>query len=320
MKVSIIVPVYNVEKYIKDCVMSVFRQGLCEEDFEIIFINDGTEDNSLGVIEEICILHKNVKIVNQNNQGLSCARNTGLLYAKGDYVMFLDSDDLLADRSVAPLLELAFASNVDLLVADFMKLSDDEILKYKGEINDILCSNQKSGPQLYMDDFNPNESYVWRTIYKRDFLMQNELRFIPGVYFEDIPFTPECYLKARVCLRVNFVLYLYRIGNSSITSNMDKKKAMDINVAIERLWKLKAMKGLSKRVRRRLSDNIFSNFSFALWCISHNDNVYVSKDEIVQDLKNRVPDIWFNNSIKQFLVSVAFRFFPEMYLKIRSFL
>jgi hypothetical protein len=146
------------------------------------------------------------------------------------------------------------------------------------------------------------------------------LRFIPGVYFEDIPFTPECYLKARVCLRVNFVLYLYRIGNSSITSNMDKKKAMDINVAIERLWKLKAMKGLSKRVRRRLLDNLFSNFSFALWCISHNDNVYVSKDEIVKDLKKRVPDIWFNNSIKQFLVSVAFRFFPEMYLKIRSFL
>ena len=318
MKVSIIVPIYNVEKYIKECVMSVFRQGLCEEDFEIILINDGTEDNSLGEIEDICIRHKNIIIVNQNNQGLSCARNTGLLYSKGDYVIFLDSDDLLADRSVAPLLELAFASDVDLLVADFMKLSDDEILKYKGEVNDFLCSNLKSGPQLYMDDFNPSESYVWRTIYKRNFLMQNELRFIPGVFFEDIPFTPECYLKARVCLRANSVLYLYRIGNSSITSNMDKKKAMDINVAIERLWKLKAMKGLSKRVRRRLSDNLFSNFSFALWCVSHNDNVYMYRQEIVKDLKTRVPDLWFGNSLKQIVVSILFRLIPNSYLRMRS--
>lgn len=315
--ISVIVPVYNVENYIKDCILSIYRQGLSDEDFEVILINDGTEDNSLERIMDICALHNNLFIINQDNRGLSCARNTGLLYAKGNYVLFLDSDDLLADNSVAPLLELAFSSDVDLLVADFLKLSDEEISKYKNK-KEKPCGVIKSGSQLFLEDLDPGQSYVWRTIYKRDFLSRNELRFIPGICYEDIPFTPECYLKAQVCLRVSSVLYLYRIGHSSITSNMDKKKAMDLNKVIERIWELKDMKCLSEKVRQKLLDNLFSTFSFELWCISHNRNVFVHRKEIIKDLIKRVPDIWFKNSLKQLLVSLLFRLMPGLYIKIRS--
>ena len=316
-KLSIIVPIYNVEKYIKDCISSVYRQSLSDEDFEVILVNDGTEDNSLERIEDICTLHNNLFIINQENQGLSSARNTGLLYAKGDYVIFLDSDDLLAEGSVAALLELALSSDADLLVADFLKLSDEEILRYN-RTNDEPCGVIKTGSQLFMEDLTPDQSYVWRTIYKRIFLLQNELKFIPGICYEDIPFTPECYLKAHVCLRVKSVLYLYRIGHSSITSKMDKKKAMDLNKVIERIWDLKDMKCLSEEVRRRLMDNLFSTFSFELWCISHNINVYIYRKEIVKDLMKRVPNIWFNNTLKQLIVSILFRAIPNLYLKIRS--
>lgn len=316
-KLSIIVPIYNVEKYIKDCISSVYRQSLSDEDFEVILVNDGTEDNSLERIEDICTLHNNLFIINQENQGLSSARNTGLLYAKGDYVIFLDSDDLLAEGSVAALLELALSSDADLLVADFLKLSDEEILRYN-RTNDESCGVIKTGSQLFMEDLTPDQSYVWRTIYKRIFLLQNELKFIPGICYEDIPFTPECYLKAHVCLRVKSVLYLYRIGHCSITSNMDKKKAMDLNKVIERIWDLKDMKCLSEEVRRRLIDNLFSTFSFELWCISHNKNVFIYRKEIVKDLMKRVPNIWFKNNIKQFAVSLLFRAMPDLYLRIRS--
>ena len=294
-KLSVIVPIYNVEKYIRDSVLSIYRQDLSDENFEVILVNDGTEDNSLERINDICTLHNNLFIINQENQGLSCARNTGLLYAKGEYVLFLDSDDLLAEGSVAPLLELAISSDVDLLVADFLKLSDAGILNYK-RTNEELCGVLKSGTQLFLEDLDPNQNYVWRTIYKREFLLQNELRFIPGICYEDIPFTPECYLKAHVCLRVNSVLYLYRIGHSSITSNMDKNKAMDLNKVIERIWNLKDLKYLNVEVRRRLMDNLFSTFSFELWCISHNKNVFMYRKEIVKDLMKRVPNIWFKNN------------------------
>jgi len=316
-KLSFIVPIYNVEKYIKDCVSSIYRQGLSDEDFEVILVNDGTEDNSFERIKDICTLHKNLFIINQENQGLSCARNTGLLYAKGDYVLFVDSDDMLAEGCVADLLELALSSDADLLVADYLRLSDEEILMYK-RTNDKPCGVIKSGSQLFMEDLTPDQSYVWRTMYKRNYLLQNELKFIPGICYEDIPFTPECFLKAHVCVRVNFVLYLYRIGHCSITSNMDKKKALDLNKVIERIWDLKDMKCLSEEVRRRLIDNLFSTFSFELWCISHNKNVFIYRKEIVKDLMKRVPDIWFNNCFKQFFVSLLFRMIPDLYLRIRS--
>lgn len=317
-KLSIIIPVYNVEKYIRDCILSIYDQNLHDEDFEVILVNDGTEDNSFEVIQDILTQHDNIIRVDQDNQGLSVARNTGIKNAKGEYVLFVDSDDVLVRESVGPLLLVANTSYADLVVADFLKLSDEEIRNYKIEEKDDSSSVTKTGFELFLDDLDPSQNYVWRTMYRREFLLQNNLSFIPGICYEDIPFTPECYLKARVCVRVNSILYLYRMRPSSITSNMDKNKAMDLNKAIERIWELKKMKGLNKEIRRRLMDNLFSTFSFELWCISHNKNVYMYKKEIIADLNERVPDLWFKNNLKQLIVSLLFRMMPELYLSLRS--
>lgn len=107
LKLSIIVPVYKVEKYIRSCIESIFMQGLDDEEFEIIIINDGTPDNSMGVIEDIINQHKNIKVINQENQGLSVARNKGIVAARGEYILMSDSDDLLIYNSLKPLLEKA---------------------------------------------------------------------------------------------------------------------------------------------------------------------------------------------------------------------
>lgn len=316
-KLSFIIPVYNVEKYIRDCILSIYGQNLLDEDFEVILVNDGTEDNSFEAIQDICNQHNNIIRIDQENQGLSCARNNGLSYATGDYVLFVDSDDVLVKESVAPLLLVANTSCADLVVADFLKLSDEEILNYiKDEKYTIPVT--KTGFKLFMEDLDPSQNYVWRTMYRREFLLQNNITFIPGICYEDIPFTPECYLTAHTCVRINTVFYLYRMGHSSITSNMDKKKAMDLNKVIERIWELKKMKYINKEIHQRLMDNLFSTFSFELWCISHNKNVYIYKDEIIADLMNRVPDIWFKNGYKQIMVSLLFRIVPGLYLKLRS--
>ena len=131
LKLSIIVPVYKVEKYIRSCIESIFMQGLDDEEFEIIIINDGTPDNSMGVIEDIINQHKNIKVINQENQGLSVARNKGIVAARGEYILMSDSDDLLIYNSLKPLLEKALESKADLVVADFLEMTTEEIQNLK---------------------------------------------------------------------------------------------------------------------------------------------------------------------------------------------
>ena len=109
MDLSIIVPIYNVEKYVRTCIESIFRQGLDENRFEVIIVNDGTQDKSMEVIADIIVRHKNIIVINQENQGLSVARNNGIAVAKGEYLLMPDSDDMLIDHSVEPLLEKALA-------------------------------------------------------------------------------------------------------------------------------------------------------------------------------------------------------------------
>lgn len=317
-KLSVIVPVYNVEQYIRPCIESIFNQSLDESEFEVIMVNDGTQDRSFDVISDILAMHTNMFRVDQENQGLSAARNTGLTYAKGTYVLFVDSDDLLVEGSVAQLLNVAEDNSADLVVADFVKLSDEEISNYQPHCQDPMPLVCKTGSRLFLEDLNPSENYVWRTLYRREFLEDHHLRFIPGICYEDMPFTPECYLKAKIGVRAACPLYIYRMGHSSITSTMTPKKAMDLNKGIEHVWHLREMDGVSEVERQRLTDNLFVTFSFLLWCVSHNRNVLNERRAIVSDLRRRVPDLWFSNGIKQNLVSLLFRLMPNTYLKLRS--
>ena len=139
LKLSIIVPVYNVEPHIRPCIESIFNQGLDEKDYEVIIVNDGSTDKSMEMITDIISQHNNIIIINQENQGLSMARNNGIEKASGEYIQFVDSDDLLIDNSLPYLLNQALASKADLVIADFIKKSDNEI------ITAIPSSLQKDG-------------------------------------------------------------------------------------------------------------------------------------------------------------------------------
>ena len=205
VKLSIIVPVYNDENYIRDCLDSIFRQGLDEDDFEVIIINDGAEDNSMIVITDIISLHHNIEIINQENQGVSVARNKGIAIANGEYLLMVDADDLLIEGKLKQLLEKAVETKADLIVPDFIEIADKEITKSK--ISLLTTSDQahffyeKSGKEMYLNDLHPSQCYIWRILYKKDFLVQNHILFVPGIHFQDIPFITECYITAlrRLC-------------------------------------------------------------------------------------------------------------------------
>lgn len=321
VKLSIIVPVYNVERYIRHCVQSIFRQGLDDSDFELILVNDGTQDNSLGVIADIIDSHNNIIILEQENSGPSIARNNGIKKAKGQYLMFVDSDDLLINNTVPKLLNLAIEKTADLLVGDFLRLTEEQIAEGKYSVHPGDIVKVRTGYELFRDHLNPHECYVWRILYRRDFLIEKGLSFIMHIFcFEDIPFVQECYLKANRCVTVNLTSYIYRIGHVSITYRMTVDKLKDLNESFAKLWKLQYLPELPDAVRNKLQDNNFATFSFELWCLSHNKKLLKVWKEVVDDLNQKVPDIWFDHGLKQKFVSLMYRRWPGLYFKMRYIL
>jgi len=315
LKLSIIVPVYNVEPYIRPCIESIFNQGLNENDYEVIIVNDGTKDRSMEVIQDIIALHKNITVINQENQGLSMARNNGMAIARGEYLLFVDSDDLLVENSVKPLLEKALETKADMVVADFLEMNDEEI-GLRQVVQEKTNSFQiKTGKQLYLEYFT-GECYVWRTLYKKAFLRSNHLSFYPGIYFEDIPFTNECYLTANLCIKANHLMYVYRKGHSSISSVkiFDLKKAHDLCIALKKTWELRKKEGLSPEIIKKLNYMCFCTF-----CRIRERSLYVfesysQKVAVIKMLKGEVPDLRFTHGFKQKLDYLFYRASSHLYI------
>ena len=318
-QLSIIIPVYNVEKYIRTCLESIYFQGIEEDLFEVIIVNDGTKDNSIEIIDDIIHNHKNIIVVNQCNQGLSIARNNGIAKACGEYILFIDSDDLLIEMSLSTILDRAVKSKADLIVADFQKKSDHDILECldKPTLEEMCEIREKTGWQLYIEDLNPRECYVWRTLFRRKFIVDNNIKFISGICYEDIPFIHESYLKAKKCIRIHKSFYIYRIGNLSITSRIDLKKGMDFGTAIANTWKLTQLMDLPLVIRQKLKDNLFISFSALLYGIAHEVPSLSDRKRIIQHLIKSEPNFKFSNGLKQRFVNIMYKTIPFIYIEMR---
>lgn len=321
MELSIIVPVYNVEKYIHTCIESIYRQHLDEERFEVIIVNDGTKDRSMEVIQDIIKAHTNITVINHDgNKSLSVARNTGIAAAKGEYILMPDSDDLLIDNSLKPLLEEALNSKADLAVADFLEMTDEEIAQITVIEQPPISIKVRKGEELYLHDLNPKECYVWRTLYRREFLEKNGITFVPGITCQDVPFTHECYLKAKNSLRIHRLLNIYRRGHVSATTFFNKKKCMDLCIAVASTWKLQNINGLSKEARLKLKDNIFVSFTLISYVMLWGINSGKERSEIFSYLNSLIPDLSFSHGIKQRMTTFLYKLSPVLYYAIRRLL
>lgn len=296
---------------------SVFGQHL-DKDYEVILVNDGTKDNSFYVIDNLIKAHDNIIVIEQENQGLSAARNTGLTKASGEYVLFLDSDDLLVNDTLSLLLQKAKESAADMIVADFIKLTDEQILSFHPKVISNVGVQEKNGWDFFVNDFNPQECYVWRTLYRRSFLEENHLSFIPGIYFEDVPFTTECYLKAEKCVRFPLLFYVYRQRANSIVSSVNMKKVTDFNIVLEHLQAMRLEYSLPTNVAQKLSDTMFSAFSSAIWYLSHDKMLLARRKEYVEDLQKKDIPLKFTHGIKQHVISLLYRFMPNTYIMLRA--
>lgn len=319
MDLSIIVPVYGVEKYIRPCIESIFRQGLDEDCFEVIIVNDGTKDRSMEVIKDIIEQHKNITVLNQKNQGLSVARNNGIAIAKGKYILMPDSDDLLIENSLKLLLEKAIEYEADLVVADFLKMSNEEIDNLQAIQQKDHNIQEKNGKQLFLEDLNPYHCYVWRTLYRRVFLLETNLKFFPGIRYQDVPFTHECYLKAGKCLRTNWLLNIYRKRPGAATYSFNVGKARDFSTAIGKTWELISLDGISTAVEEKIRSDMWESFSEMLRLTFR----YIKKDKervkVIDYIREKAHDLDFKNGKKQRITTFLLRKMPHTFIRLRFF-
>ena len=316
---SIIVPVYNVEEYVRPCLESIFKQGLDDSRFEVIIVNDGSTDRSMEMIADIIQSHSNITVINQENQGLSIVRNRGIAIAKGDYILMPDSDDLLIYYSLKPLLEKALESQADLIVADFLSMTDKEIEQtdtYFLQKNKFVFK-EKNGEELFLQDLSPYQCYIWRTLFRRKFILDNNLSFVPGIYIQDVPFTHECYLKAKKCIRASWLLNIYRKGHESATFSFNPQKAKDFCIAIAKTWELTHLNGLSSQVQYKLREDVYTSFSMVLWIIIHKIRKSSERIEIIDFMKQKAPDLWFQNGAKQIFESFFYRYLPHLFIHLK---
>ena len=263
MKLSIIVPVYNVEKYVEKCLNSLCN---LETENEIIIVNDGSTDSSLKIVEEFKKNHdnENIVIISQENKGLSEARNTGLRKAKGEYVSFIDSDDFVDKKLYEIMVKEVIKDGVDYGIGKYSYFyeNDDKKEYNDNEIKDIIGKFQlnplKKGKEWLKilkkkDKYGPE---VWDDIYKREFLVKNNLFFKPDRLHEDEIFTLEVFLKAERAKYYAIPFYCYLQRENSIMKTQKVKNFTDIQKNIFDMEKLLSEEKNDKDIQKILIEGI----------------------------------------------------------------
>ncbi len=237
MRLSIIVPVYNVEQWLSRCLNSLFKQGLDESDFEVVVINDGSKDGSLVMAQEFAAIHSNVKVITRENGGLSAARNTGIIVAQGKYVWFVDSDDFIEPNSIKHLLEYAVENKLDVMCFNLQLYFEDG--GTKPYLNQSVCNGTVvTGDEFLVAQCMPPAA--WAALYRREFLLKNELTFKEGILHEDLEFTPRAYFLAKKISYIDKVVYNYFQREGSIMrSNQNAKRANSLLSVCDSLYEFK---------------------------------------------------------------------------------
>lgn len=228
MLLSIVLPVYNVEDYLPKCIEKCENQDLQKVDYELIVVIDGSPDNSIEVAKKYQEIYTNIRVVTRENGGLSAARNTGLKTAEGDYVWFVDSDDYINNDILAGIASQLRENNLDALWLDWQDVNEDGTIlpafaphAYKN------CTNTMSGSQ-FMADVLSNYLYAWSFIYRRTFLLSNNLLFTEGMYYEDTDFAFRSLPLIKRIKKYNKVCYNYLQREGSIVHNTSMRKLEDI--------------------------------------------------------------------------------------------
>ena len=308
VKLSIIVPVYNTEQYLRECLSSILEQNTDRSLYEVIVVNDGTPDNSQLIIDEFCSTYNNVWCIVQDNQGLSMARNNGVAAAGGDYVWFVDSDDWVEPNSIKSILA---ECDYEPEVISIKKVKSNT--KYASE-----CLYAKTGQEILLSkEFEHGAVYY---ILNRQFMRKYNLRFMERIYHEDSEFTPRSLYYADRVRVIAQPLYNVRINPNSITRSINPKKSYDLLVVANSLSEFR--RNVVREVDlQKLFDILISIcLNKALLNILESD----SKAQQMFNNKMREQEILLSSlwrcSFKKKMEYLCFKLFPGYYSQVYKIL
>lgn len=223
--ISIIVPIYNVEKYLKRCIESILNQDFKE--FELILVNDGSTDNC----GEICNIYKNkdkrIRVIHKKNGGLSSARNVGLDFAKGKYIAFVDSDDYINKNMYHILYKNLIKTNADISICNFNYVNDNDIVDINQPIDNYdysIFNNIDALNQLYLEN-KAKMVTAWNKLYKKELF--KDLRYVEGRVHEDEFIIHKLLYNSKKIVFTNGALYYYVQREGSITQSKFNIKKLD---------------------------------------------------------------------------------------------
>lgn len=225
MKVSVIIPAYNIENYISKCVQSIIEQTLKE--LEIIIVNDGSTDNTLKLIKDLSLIDKRIKIIDKSNQGSIEARKTGLEIAKGEYVLFVDGDDWLDVNTLEKLYKSAINNNSDIVIYNAYTCCNNTKRKLNIYSKDIEKDCIKN---LLLGKIYPT---LWAKFISLKYIKNNKIEFVSDIsYAEDLATSASLFMYNPKISYVNEYLYNYNLRESSIT-NIVNTKVLEIDKALK---------------------------------------------------------------------------------------
>ena len=297
-KYSIIIPVYNVEKYIKKCLDSIFNQTY--KDFEVIVVNDGTKDNSMEIVKDY-----DVKIINQKNQGLSAARNNGVKHVKGDYILFIDSDDYIEEHLLENI-DNKTKNKPDIIRYQIQEVYEDkdDIIKYKEEEFE-----NKNGEEAFeiISKYHFVEN-AWAYAFNRKYYQDNKYNFKEGTFHEDFGLIPLLIIKAKKVNSISYIGYNYlqRQGSIMNEKNYEKTKKKVKDFYNHYLY-------LEQEINKtKLKSDIFKSFI--------SNSLYLKICELEKDdykeykrllRKNKVYKNILSNTPKRFIKKILFEIDPK---------
>lgn len=240
--ISIIIPCFNVEKYIIKCLESIVSQNYNEDNYQVILVNDGSTDNTLKLVEEFIKVNSivNFEVYSKENGGLGSARNFGMARALGKYIWFIDSDDYILPNTFETIINTAILDDLDMLWFSHILVNEEylELPLPKADIKTGYDESIRDGKYFIENIFNKS-CMVCMFLFKADFLKRNELLFMEGVFLEDILFTYKAIYKAKLIRFIDFNVYCYLIRENSImrSKSLNEKRfydAVKINVEINK--------------------------------------------------------------------------------------
>ena len=283
MELSIIIPTYNVELYLEECLDGIYKLKSIEK--EIILIDDGSSDNSYKIAKSYQNKHPKITtIIHQKNGGSSVARNAGIKVAKGKYTYFMDSDDYIEPELFTTLFNSGKEINLDIIVGRGKKVGssmDDQYLSIsQTALKKGVISGKEFLQSMFIDSKNKtwdNVKYrpeIWDSIYKTSLLKDNNIKFQEGLWLhEDELFTPQAYINAKKIKLFDIVFYHYRQRENSI---MDKNKHSS---------RLHLLDGVADTFYHNDLSTVFSNDFLLQWCWKDKHNVTFSQFKKVLKMK-----------------------------------